>query len=204
MAIARYPGILHPKQDNLLHVVTQLKESVEIGQRARGRKCDSFIRCDEYEELTNRVVALEEAVNKRYGLLYCTDGDTQAPVVEQTPGVLPVLLTCWTSDGASNGVKVDHTTDTATVKYSGTYELSMSISFSGVIAASFEFEVYKNGNGTGFKSVRKLGTGLDVGSASLLAILELNVNDVISIYVSSSLAPADIATYQAQLWITQI
>ncbi len=57
MALSRYPGILHPTVDNILSVVKQLKESVEIGQRARGDINDSFVRYSEFTTLKNRVDA---------------------------------------------------------------------------------------------------------------------------------------------------
>jgi len=58
MALSRYPGIVHPVQDNLLRAVTQLKESVEIGQRLRGKEGDSFVRYDELKALETRLTTL--------------------------------------------------------------------------------------------------------------------------------------------------
>lgn len=49
----RDPAIPHPTDDNVVNVLSALKESVEIGQRLRGDEGDSFVRRSEFITFTN-------------------------------------------------------------------------------------------------------------------------------------------------------
>ena len=52
--------------------------------------------------------------------------------------------------------------------------------------------------------VRKLGTGGDVGSASLTGLVSLTAGDSIMIYVSSSDGGTSMTVHQSQLAVAQV
>jgi hypothetical protein len=153
----------------------------------------------------------EVATDKPYGILQAVDGDTSSPVMTQAVNATPAILTQWNTEGLTSGVAVDSSTGLVTVTNTGIYEINMSISFSGTLSKTFVFEIYTNDisaspqpTATGFKMVRKLGTGGDVGSASLSGLVNLTAGDSIMIYVSSSDGGTSVTVHQSQLAVAQV
>jgi hypothetical protein len=157
---------------------------------------------------------LKEAVlSKSYGLMQAVDGDTSSPLMTQgSITATPVLLTAWNTDGlSSSDMTPSASTGKITTTTAGIYEIDLSISFSGTLSKTFVFEIYQDDvsasptpTATGFKMVRKLGTGGDVGSASLTGLISLAANDSIMIYISSSDGGTGITVHQSQLLVAQL
>ena len=152
----------------------------------------------------------EVSEDKYYGILQAVDGDTSSPVMTQAISGT-AILTQWNTAGLSSGITVTPSTGKVTVTMAGIYEIDMSISFSGQLSKTFVFEIYKDDvsasptpTATGFKMVRKLGTGGDVGSASLSGLVSLDAGDSVMIYVSSSDGGSTITVHQSQLKVAQV
>lgn len=148
---------------------------------------------------------------KAYGLLYTEDGDTSSPEASQTSTGTMALLTTWRANGASSGTSVDHTADKIVVDNGGVYQIELAVSFSGDANSTYECEIYHDNvsasptpTATGFKLVRKLGVGGDVGSASLIGLVEMDAGDGVMIYMRSTDGGTEFLTHNAQLMVTQI
>ena len=153
-----------------------------------------------------------KVLEKYYGIMQTVDGDTASPQIAQgSVNATPALLTAWNTDGLSSGITVSSATGKMTVSNAGIYEIDLSISFSGTLSKTFVFEIYQDDvsasptpTATGFKMTRKLGTGGDVGSASLTGLVSLAANDSIMIYVSSTDGGTDVVVHQSQLLVAQL
>ena len=152
----------------------------------------------------------EVAGDKPYGILQTVDGDTSSPVMTQAISGT-ALLTLWNTDGLASGLTVSSSTGKVTVTSAGIYEIDMSISFSGQLSKTFVFEIYKDDisesptpTATGFKMIRKLGTGGDVGSASLSGLVSLDAGDSVMIYVSSTDGGNSITVHQSQMKVAEV
>ena len=153
-----------------------------------------------------------KVLEKYYGIMQTVDGDTASPQIAQgSVNATPALLTAWNTDGLSSGITVSSATGKLTVANAGIYEIDLSISFSGTLSKTFVFEIYQDDvsasptpTATGFKMTRKLGTGGDVGSASLTGLVSLAANDSIMIYVSSTDGGTDVVVHQSQLLVAQL
>ena len=153
----------------------------------------------------------EVAEDKYYGILQAVNGNTVSPQLTQAVNETPAILTQWNTEGLSSGITVDSSTGLVTVTNTGVYEINMSISFSGSLSKTFVFEIYTNDisaspqpTATGFKMTRKLGTGGDVGSASLTGLVSLAAGDSTMIYASSSDGGTTITVHQSQLAVAQV
>lgn len=136
-----------------------------------------------------------------YGSIYVKDA-----VAGQVPGVTPVKLLAFTTNGLSNGLTPDHTNDRLTVpdaQSAGDYIVFFQCAFSGTNNATFQFEFYLNQVATGFKASRKLGAAGDVGSCSLIGLGSLVSLDEIEIFVDGT-AAASIVVEDAQLIAVRI
>lgn len=126
----------------------------------------------------------------------------------QTPGTTPVLYTGFDEDGLASGIAVDNATDLMTPSVDGIYQVEFGISFGGTISAQFDFEFMKDIGGTptqtGIRMSRKLGTGGDVGSASMQGLAQLTADQTVGVYVSSVVAAQDIDTYEASLILKRV
>jgi hypothetical protein len=153
-----------------------------------------------------------KVLEKYYGIMQTVDGDTASPQIAQgSVNATPALLTAWNTDGLSSGITVSSATGKLTVANAGIYEIDLSISFSGTLSKTFVFEIYQDDvsasptpTATNFKMTRKLGTGGDVGSASLTGLVSLAANDSIMIYVSSTDGGTDVVVHQSQLLVAQL
>jgi hypothetical protein len=136
-----------------------------------------------------------------YGAMYANGNSTAEPTVDATPR----NIEAWNTDGLVNGVVVDSTTDNdITVPSAGIYEVQASISFNGTLSRTFLITIYKNGSSTDLTMERKLGTGGDVGSCSLVGLIQCAASDVIELYQSSSDGGTDMTVREAQLVVKKI
>lgn len=150
-------------------------------------------------------------LSKSYGILYTYEGDTSSPEASQTASATATLLSTWTHNGLSNGMTVDHTADKITATVAGTYEVDVSVSFSGQLNKTYEIEIYLDDISasptpvkTGFEFTRKLGTGGDVGSAGCVGIVEMAVGDSVMVYMKSTDGGTSFLAHYAQLRVTRI
>jgi hypothetical protein len=92
-----------------------------------------------------------------------------------------------TNGAAAQDVTPDHTNDHLTVDVAGTYAVYADISFSGGSTDTYSFALFKNNGATqlGARTTRKMGTGGDVGAAPALAIVDLEVNDTVEVWIQN-------------------
>jgi hypothetical protein len=117
-----------------------------------------------------------------YGILSCQGGTTGEATVDATPR----KVAAWNTNGVNDGVTPDATNDHLKILTDGTYIVFANMSFSGTASKTYQLEIYKNGLTTGFATDRKLGTGGDVGSCSIIGIMQCSANDEIQLYQSTS------------------
>lgn len=136
-----------------------------------------------------------------YGAMYANGNVTAEPTVDATPR----NIEAWNTDGLANGIVVDSTTDNdVTVPSAGIYEVQASISFGGSLSSTFLITIYKNGSPTDLTMERKLGTGGDVGSCSLVGLVQCAASDVIELYQSSSDGGTAMTIREAQLVVKKV
>jgi hypothetical protein len=116
----------------------------------------------------------------------------------------PQKLTTFNGLGAFNGLIADHTTDDITTDIGGTYSIIFDISFSGTALKTFFFNFYIDGVPQSEAAQRKLGTGGDIGSTGMSAIITLTAGQVVTIYVSSPDGGNSITVADSQLNMHQI
>lgn len=137
-----------------------------------------------------------------YASLKTVDGSTAQTGI----GVTPVKLTTWDTNGDSNGLTPDHTSDDITIDVSGVYHVDCNVSFSGTANATFQLHLRVDNVEKDEGLHRKLSTGGDVGSAGFSGIVTVAANEVLTVWVESddagtgdSITPAD-----AQFNVNQI
>lgn len=101
-----------------------------------------------------------------------------------------VQVVVFDTDDAASGSTPDHTNDHITISETGDYLVTVSLSFESpdASAQTFQYQVQKNNGGTQLTSLtleRKLGTGGDVGSASISGIVNLSATDTIELWVQN-------------------
>lgn len=140
-----------------------------------------------------------------YGILSVQGNSTAETTVDSTPR----LITAWNTNGASNNMTPTHSTDSIDVNdsFTGVFSVDVSISFSGTLSSTYQIEIYvydgASWNASGFAMDRKLGTGGDVGSASISGIVTLGTGDKIGLYQSTTDGSAMTVT-EAQLKAVRI
>lgn len=136
-----------------------------------------------------------------HGLLYTYD----AAAPQAGIGAAFVKFTGFASEGHYHGVTVSAANDRITVAADGAYRIDFFVSFSGTVSTTFEFSVHVNQVDAGeIGLARRLGTGGDVGSASMGGILDLNAGDEIEIYVKADGAGKSITPQYAQLNVARV
>lgn len=120
-----------------------------------------------------------------FGSMYTTNGATSQTL--DTIGAFEDLVSHFDTAGAYANMDVDPANAAFTVHIPGEYHLDSALSFSGSSGALLEVAAFINGSIEPSVWVqRKLGTGGDVGSASLGGILTLAANDVVTIGATSN------------------
>ena len=93
------------------------------------------------------------------------------------------------TNGPSNGLVPDHTSDHITAPVAGDYEIQTGVSFGGTGNTTFDFCIFAGPSGstveTAVKFRRKIGSGGDVGRAAASYFVTLSAGDVIELYVKS-------------------
>lgn len=129
-----------------------------------------------------------------YGSLSCFEASTQ----QDDPNT-GAKLTCFTTNGASNGTTPDHTDDSITIGVTGTYDVYFQISFSGTSSSEAKFRLRVDGVEQNYGCTRKLGTAGDVGSAGFYAPgISLTSGEKITVYVEMNGATDDFTAVDAQ------
>jgi hypothetical protein len=90
-----------------------------------------------------------------------------------------------TDETAPKQTTPDHTDDSITIDVAGKWEVSACVSFSGSSSATFVVEARLDAIATGHKFIRKLGTGGDVGSASLCGQITVTAGQKVTLYVNN-------------------
>lgn len=96
-------------------------------------------------------------------------------------------VTIFDTNGQSTFATPDHTNDHITVNADGKRVIRAEVSFSGGSSDTYSFAIFKNNGATqlGARTTRKLGTGGDVGSASVQAIADLTSGDTIELWMQN-------------------
>jgi len=135
-----------------------------------------------------------------YGGLHVTSNVTAEPTVDATPRKIVAWgATCPSGDRASSSTS----TNDVTITDAGDYNISAQLSFSASLSKTFEVEVYIDGSPTGYKAIRKMGTGGDIGSVSIEGLHTLSANAVISLYQSSIDGGSVMTIKDAQLTVSR-
>ena len=118
-----------------------------------------------------------------YGGLYVEDGSTAETTTDATPRKIGGFTTVMPS---SSTCTPSATTDDITITDAGDYMVEGTLSFSGTLSKTFVVEIYKDAVASNIKFIRTLGTGGDVGSASVSGIITLTAGQAVSLYHSST------------------
>jgi len=124
-----------------------------------------------------------------YGKIYVESNSTATTIsgTQTDFGANAVQVAVFDTNGESNNTTPDHTNDHITIDVTGEYVISATLSFSGEANDTYSFAFFKNNKGTqlGTRSTRKIGSGGDVGSASLSTIAALTATDTIEIWIQN-------------------
>ena len=138
-----------------------------------------------------------------WSAIYVADGSTPQAGVTTTP----VKLTGFTVNVAGlGGMTPDFTDNSIQVNLDGAYLVLAQISFSGSVNQGFEIHVNIDGVETPFGVHRKIGTGGDVGSATIIAPLTgLSSGEKIELYINTDPSgTAQLTIVDAQLFAIKI
>lgn len=137
---------------------------------------------------------------KHRGTLYVTGNTTAESTVDATPRKIAALDT----QGVEEGLTVDEASNQITVAVAGDYLVIGSVSFSGSLSKTFNVAIYKNTSTTNLMFERKLGTGGDVGAATVSGIVTCAADDDISLYQSSTDGGTAMTITDAQLTVIRL
>lgn len=115
----------------------------------------------------------------------------------------PIIIPTWSGTGPVSGFTVSAAAGTIQVNHDGIYSVQAQFSFQGTVSTSYEVHVRVGGveQDAGFH--RYLGTATDEGSASLTTLLDLNEDDVVSLYAQAS-KNADFDIIDAQFVVVRV
>jgi hypothetical protein len=100
---------------------------------------------------------------------------------------------------------VDSTTgNDITANVAGIYMVNAQCSFSGTVSSEFHLEIYVDTTGSGFEGHRKLGSGGDLGSCSVVGIVALAIGEAVSLYHWSSDGGSSFVANDTQIAIHRI
>jgi len=136
----------------------------------------------------------------KYGVMSVEGG----AVAESTVDATPRQITAWVTNGASNGTTPDQANDHITIDTAGVYLVIACVSFSGSASKTFRIEIYLDTTGTNFSCIRKLGSGGDVGSASVMGLVTCTASQEISVYQSSTDGGTAMTVSDASLAVVRI
>ncbi len=117
-----------------------------------------------------------------------------------------VQVTTFGQNGASDNTTPDHTNDHITIDVTGVYFVKAEMSFSGGSSDTYSFALYKNNKATilGVRTTRALGTGGDVGSASISTVVSLTATDTVEVWIQNETVGADATVQDASLSVFRV
>lgn len=135
-----------------------------------------------------------------YGHLYCAEGS-----ISQTASVLASKLTAWNNNGASSQTTPDHANDQITVGVGAVYLVMMSASLRADAGRTVKLQVYKNSvEQTGISAEHNAQSSNDITTLSVSGVVTCSANDVISVYVSSSVDFVTVTVSEASLTVKRV
>lgn len=141
------------------------------------------------------------------GELACVDGTTAEATVDTTKRI----LTCWTAINHEKHVDITLSNNYIEVTEPGLYLVQFQASFTGSNTTVHAFEIYAYFSSipvwfpTARRCERYIGTGSDVGSASIFSVISLpTAGDRIAIYQYADGASKTLTVEQAQLTVARI
>ncbi len=137
------------------------------------------------------------------GTLYCEGQSTAEGTTDATPR--QIVGPTFSKKGES-GLTVDTTNDYITIVDAGDYLVAGSISFSGTGNKTYKVSVYSDtSTDTNISFTRKLGTGGDVGSASIgPAVITLAAGDDVCLFHSSTDGGSAFTAAEVQLSVVKL
>ena len=145
-------------------------------------------------ESEQEIERVREIARLRSGGIIITDGATPQTGITDTP----VKLEGFTRNTHHHGIDGEHQNNRILITHGGDHLITAQMSFSGTVVQLVTIEVYMNDEPTGVKTERKLGTGGDVGSASITGIIHIEDNSEIDLRVNSSGPTIEITPTQVQ------
>jgi hypothetical protein len=142
-----------------------------------------------------------DAADGKYGSMYVDNNSAGTPQVISTS---LVKLTQFDTNGLSNGVTTDHTTDRLTVVNTGIYILSYNIALSGSIA---DFTVIPHVNGSpiaGASSNVTLVSTADIQMLEVTTPISLTAADYVELYAKASAASKNFLMREATISLSTI
>jgi len=145
------------------------------------------------------VTVIEE--QRMYGAIYTKDGAAQQADITTTP----VLLTGFAANGESSGVTVSYTADSLTVGYGGMWIFGFSINGTKTASQIYKFNIRVNAV-EGVYQCQLASDALTSGHTSMGGPLDLNANDVLTIYVETDDATAGthLTPVDMSFWVTSV
>jgi hypothetical protein len=135
-----------------------------------------------------------------YAFIYTARGSTAQTGI----GTSFVKLTGFASDGAAADATPDQANNKITVNTTGTYQISLDVSFSGSSSATFSFEVYVNGASIDLGLQRKLGTAGDVGNSGCGGLAAITTGQDVEVYVKADGASKSITPVYLNLFVHRV
>jgi len=141
------------------------------------------------------------SIDIRYAEIYVQGGAVSQAI---TTGGTYEKFIGFTTDAASNGMTAAAASDKITVTQAGHYDVKFQISFSGTNSSTVDFRI--NWNGVAQNQLhckRKLGTGGDVGSCSIVGIIDATAATTdIEVWFTTDGTGDNIVAVDAQLTAT--
>jgi hypothetical protein len=116
----------------------------------------------------------------------------------------PTLLTQWDTNGISDRLTPDHTTDSITVDIDGVYDIDCFVSFAGSGTTTFEIHLRVDGVEQDEGMHRKIGTGGDVGSAGFGGQVSLTAGQVLTAWIEADGSSKSVTVADGQFKVKQI
>lgn len=120
----------------------------------------------------------------------------------------PVKLLNVGAGGVNNGIPVDPANDRIVIRIPGWHQVFAQVTFQKEDSDNqdnYHIFLYRNGQNTGYGFARNLKTGVtDLGSGSLFALLDLNANDVLELYIWTDAETGTITVVDAQFVVVSV
>lgn len=119
-------------------------------------------------------------------------------------GTVPVQLVGFDTNDPSAGTIPDQANDDIEVDVDGVYLGVFQISFSGSNNTKFTFEYYVDGVASGFAQARRLGSGGDIGGASMFFLANGTKGQKVTIRVNADSAGKNLTAEDMQLILVRV